>query len=107
MATFKFEKQADESYLVLVRKQKWRPLGFIWAIKEASGRHSFRLAVDDRAQPRAYRSMELAAEAMLVIYDLVALSKKRKWPPEKLVAMAWEARPRASHPVNAQLWNSL
>jgi hypothetical protein len=73
-----------------------RRLGEIRAAKEASGRHCFYLACDDRKQPRTYRGKQKAAEALQVLHKLASEAKRRRWSLEKLVALAWDQRPRAS-----------
>ena len=93
MATpFKF-KETETSFEVYLRGKN---LGEIIPAKEASGRHCFYLACDDRKIPRTYRGKIKAAEALHVISKLKADSSKKKWDTEKLIIMAWDERPRAS-----------
>lgn len=92
MAKFKFEK-VDDSYAVSYRGQL---IGEITAIKEASGRHSFCLACDARREPRTYRGMDRAAEALLIIDRLKKDYQKKRWSLDTLIAEAWERKPRAS-----------
>jgi hypothetical protein len=89
---FKF-KPTETGFNVYVRK---RLIGEILPAKEVSGRHCFYLGCDDRQEPRTYRGKHKAAEALQVIDKLRAESKKRRWSLEKLIVMAWDARPRAS-----------
>ena len=93
MATpFKF-KETEATFEVYVRG---KCIGEIVPAKEASGRHCFYLACDDRKEPRTYRGKNKAAEALQVISKLKADASKRKWDTEKLIIMAWDERPRAS-----------
>jgi hypothetical protein len=92
MAKFKFEKRRN-GYDVSYRGEV---IGAIQATKEASGRHSFQLACDKQKQPRKYRGMQRAAEALLVIDRLKKKSSKQRWKPETLITQAWEVKPRIS-----------
>jgi hypothetical protein len=73
-----------------------RCLGEIRPAKEASGRHCFYLACDDRKEPRTYRGKRKAAEALQILQKLASEAKRRRWSLEKLVTLAWDQRPRAS-----------
>ena len=73
-----------------------RLIGEILPAKEVPGRHCFYLGCDDRTHPRTYRGKIKAAEALQVIDKLRTEAKKKRWPVEKLVVMAWDERPRAS-----------
>ena len=99
MAQFRFDHQADSSIEVFVRKRQWESIGFIWPFKESgNGRHSFVLDCDVSDNPQVFRSMELAAEALLTVDTLVRQAKRRNWPLDQLVATAWAHRPRGSKP---------
>ena len=89
---FKF-KATETGFDVFVRN---RLIGEILPAKEVSGRHCFYLGCDDRTHPRTYRGKIKAAEALQVIEKLRTEAKKKRWPVEKLVVMAWDERPRAS-----------
>jgi hypothetical protein len=73
-----------------------RRIGTIMPAKEASGRHCFYLGCDDRKQPRTYRGKQKAAEALQILHKLAADAHRKHWSVEKLVAVAWDLRPRAS-----------
>ena len=73
-----------------------RRLGEILPAKEASGRHCFYLGCDDRDEPRTYRGKQKAAEALQIMSKLATDAQRRHWPLEKLIAIAWDQRPRAS-----------
>jgi hypothetical protein len=73
-----------------------RRIGSILPAKEASGRHCFYLGFDDRREPRTYRGKQKAAEALQVIHKLSSDARRRKWGLEKVIALAWDQRPRAS-----------
>ena len=73
-----------------------RRIGEILPAKEASGRHCFYLGCDDRKVPRTYRGKLKAAEALQIMHKLTADARRRKWPIEKIIALAWDHRPRAS-----------
>lgn len=73
-----------------------RRLGEILPAKEASGRHCFYLGCDDRDEPRTYRGKQKAAEALRIMSKLASDAQRRHWSAEKLIAMAWDQRPRAS-----------
>jgi hypothetical protein len=73
-----------------------RRIGAILPAKEASGRHCFYLGCDDRRQPRTYRGKQKAAEALQIIYKLSNDARRKKWALEKVIALAWDQRPRAS-----------
>ncbi len=90
--TFKF-KATETGFDVFIRNRR---IGEILPAKEVSGRHCFFLGCDDRRHPRTYRGKIKAAEALQVIDKLRADAKKKRWPPEKLIIMAWDERPRAS-----------
>ncbi len=92
MAKFKFE-QHDDGYAVVYRG---RNIGDILPAKESSGRHCFTLHCDDRKEPRTYRGMEKAAEALLVIDKLLRDARKGKWSQASLITRAWDARPRSA-----------
>ena len=89
---YRFE-ESDEGFSVFVRGKR---IGDIVPAKEASGRHCFYLACDDRREPRTYRGKQKAAEALHAIFKLKNDSTKKKWSREKLIVMAWDERPRAS-----------
>lgn len=89
---YRFE-ESDEGFDVYVRG---KCIGDIIPAKEASGRHCFYLGCDDRKEPRTYRGKQKAAEALHTIYKLKNDSIRKRWTPEKLIAMAWDERPRAS-----------
>lgn len=91
-APFKF-KPTETGFAVYVRN---RLIGEILPAKEASGRHCFYLACDDRKDARTYRGKIKAAEALHVIDQLTSDAKKKRWSVEKLIIMAWDERPRAS-----------
>ncbi len=71
-------------------------LGTIIGMKEASGRHSFRLALDQRRNPRSYRGRKKAAEALQIVDKLAKEAKQKKWSPQQLIIRAWDAKPQAS-----------
>ena len=73
-----------------------RCLGTIIGMKEQSGRHCFRLACDQRRDPRTYRGRVQAAEALLMIADLKRDAKRHRWSTEELIIRAWDEKPRAS-----------
>ena len=72
-----------------------RHIGDIVTMKEASGRHCFRLGFDNRKQPRTYRGRMKAAEALKTIDNLKQQAKKQKWPIELLVIRAWDIKPQS------------
>jgi hypothetical protein len=92
MAKFKY-KQRGQGHLVYYRGEQ---IGRIHAIKEASGRHSFYLSCDKRKQPRVYRGMDRAADALLLIHRLKRQAKKQRWSLETLIVHAWESKRSAS-----------
>lgn len=73
-----------------------RSLGTIVGMKEQSGRHCFRLACDNRRDPRTYRGRVQAAEALLMIDDLKRAAKKQRWSVDELIIRSWDGKPRAS-----------
>lgn len=89
---YKFEP-TGHGFGVIYRGKR---IGEILPAKEASGRHCFYLACDDRKEPRTYRGKAKAAEALHVIFKLSQEARKKKWSTEKLLVMAWDERPRAS-----------
>ncbi|MCA9215629.1 MAG: hypothetical protein KDB27_21335 [Planctomycetales bacterium] len=89
---YRFE-ESEQGFAVYVRG---KCIGEIVPAKEASGRHCFFLACDDRREPRTYRGKQKAAEALHAIYKLKSDSTKKRWSREKLIVMAWDERPRAS-----------
>ncbi len=91
-ASFKY-KPTKTGFEVIYRGKS---IGEIRATKEASGRHCFYLAADDRREPRTYRGKIKASEALLTIHKLKNDAKKKKWSTDRLIIEAWDARPRAS-----------
>ena len=91
-AGFTFHVYDNETKVLKGRRE----IGAIVGMKEASGRHCFRLAADSRKKPRTYRGRIQAAEALLEISDLVRDAKKHRWSLEELVIRAWDGKPRAS-----------
>ncbi|MFW6169194.1 MAG: hypothetical protein ACODAD_01805 [Planctomycetota bacterium] len=79
-----------------------RSLGTIVGMKEPSGRHCFRLACDERREPRTYRGRVQAAEALLMIANLTGAAKKNRWSNEELIIHAWDEKPRASQSMYAE-----
>jgi len=73
-----------------------RSLGMIVGMKELSGRHCFRLAFDQRRQPRTYRGRLQAAEALQMIDKLRVQAQRERWSPEELIVRSWDVKPRAS-----------
>ncbi len=73
-----------------------RCLGSINGMKEHSGRHCFRLAVDSRRHPRTYRGRIQAAQALEMIDNLTQAAKKHRWSDEELIIRSWDEKPRAS-----------
>ena len=74
-------------------------IGQIVPLKESTGRHCFRLGFDTSRQPRTYRGMDRAAEALFQISQLAAKSKKSKWSTQELIVESWAAKPAASNPM--------
>ena len=89
---YKFEAQ-KVGYKVSLRGHQ---LGEILPMKEVSGRHCFYLGCDKRKEPRTYRGMGKAADALLAISKLQAEAKKKKWSMDTLIVNAWDKRPSAS-----------
>lgn len=89
---FTFHVYAKETLVFRGRRE----LGAIIGMKEKSGRHCFRLAVDGRNKPRTYRGRVQAAEALSAIDQIVRDAKKHHWSPQELVIRAWADKPRAS-----------
>jgi hypothetical protein len=79
-----------------------RCIGTIVGMKEQSGRHCFRLAVDSRRHPRTYRGRVQAAQALQTIDELKRLAKKHRWPIEELIIRSWDGKPRASQSMDAE-----
>ncbi len=92
MKSFRFVAKQG-GYAVYFRN---RYLGQIVPGRESSGRHCFSLGCDVHDPPRTYRGKVRAAEALLVIDDLLKEAAKRHWQPQTLVVSAWENRPQAS-----------
>ena len=92
---FKF-KATESGFDVYYRGRR---MGEILPAKEASGRHCFYLGCDDRNEPRTYRGKQKAAEALQIIHKLAADAQRKRWSLEKMIAVAWDHRPRASETV--------
>lgn len=92
MSKYQFES-VGTGYRVSLKK---RVLGTIHPTKEISGRHCFYLGCDKRSQPRTYRGMNKAAEALEVIDGLKRDGEKHKWSTEVMIVHAWDRRPQAS-----------
>ncbi len=73
-----------------------REIGHIVGMKEASGRHCFRLGCDMRKEPRTYRGKVKAAQALLSLSDLQRNAKKKNWSMEEVILRAWDCRPTVS-----------
>jgi hypothetical protein len=73
-----------------------RRLGTIVGMKEQSGRHCFRLACDNRREPRTYRGRIQAAEALSLIDELKRAAAKNRWSVDELIIRSWDGKPRAS-----------
>jgi hypothetical protein len=95
MSKFRF-KSRDVGHDVYYRGKL---IGQIIPLKEATGRHCFRLGFDSSRDPRTYRGMDRAAEALYEISQLTAKSKKSKWSTEVLIVQSWAAKPAASSPM--------
>ena len=75
--------------------QRGRKIGEIVTMREASGRHCFRLGFDKRKVPRTYRGRMKAAEALKIIDGLKQQAKKQKWQAEQLIINAWDTKPQS------------
>ncbi len=81
----------------IVVYQGRRCLGSIVALKESSGRHSFRLGFDARRTPRSYRGRVVAAQALQVIDALKRQADKEGWLTETLILRSWDEKPQRSN----------
>ncbi|HEY6563979.1 MAG TPA: hypothetical protein VIY86_05750, partial [Pirellulaceae bacterium] len=92
MSGYTFEAVGG-GYKVFAKK---RMIGTIHPTKEVSGRHCFYLGCDKRSEPRTYRGMRKAAEALEVIDGLKRDSDRHKWSQDVMIVNAWDRRPQAS-----------
>jgi len=90
---FEFRDEEEGGWSVHYRR---REIGNIVGMKEASGRHCFRLGCDSRKEPRTYRGKVKAAQALLSLSDLQRDAKKKKWSMEEVILRAWDCRPTVS-----------
>lgn len=97
MTNFKFKEVVERGRVVGYDVRKGaKSIGEIRSAKEPSGRHSFYIATDTRKKPRLYRGKQMAAEALLVLTDIVKNAKAKRMSPEMVVLTAWSSRPSVS-----------
>ena len=71
-------------------------LGKIRSTTEPSGRVAFLLEADRRRKPRTYRGRNVAAQAVVALYDLAKAARSQRMRPEDIVLAAWTSRPPSS-----------